>query len=653
MTSEDRPKARDELVTADHEKRGRHYVTVLDPSTLRVTLLEDWEHAVLLLCDGSRDPAAIARLVPGGPDGNPVAVKVVRQCLRAFEQAGLLAGAPAAEARPGRPAPRPRTLVSMQIAYREWHKDPVKSGLILAGIAPPFDPAEVPRAGLEPTVALPAAPSGGTPPIGVGATLILAEAQSLLAARPAAAGPGAGAAVAADVPPHRKSPWDDIPSRDSIRSGGVAAPGFVEGVVKPVKDDLAALLRAVDDDFRSFDAGAREEDVAAPRAKGPAQVAAPPPDSAGHPGLTMLPPPVLHRADRPPPVPGGAEGALAPGALAAAAGERTPARAVAAPAGAKVGLQISDEEQTARVLSFSDQTDAMDLAAGARALQVGGSLDGPEVLDLIDASNLIELPPAGSTAPPALARTPEVRPARGAPEPAPRPAVPISGAQPPLSSGSGRPAPRRRRLERAAASTGVRAPEQADTGALATGQPEGRGSSNAEERTIRLPRSALEVLEILRRQGLRPRTALPKPIELVGDEPDPRRRDRGAARDFDEAFGTLTTGDLERALAHFRRLRDQLPASARLEAFVRAIESALPLLEAEGASGGSRGRAAGGRAAALRAEDPTTTQPETLDIFEDVLEEAVAYGRCPACLSMVQANFARCFACGFALAQVK
>ena len=124
-----RPRARTGLVSADHTRRGRRVVTVLDPQSLRVTVLEPWEHAVLVLCDGERDVETIADLVSDST-GVEIDARHIRGCLDLFLREEIIEpeGAVPRSASVG-----PRTLAQLQIAYQEWHKDPVRTRQILLG----------------------------------------------------------------------------------------------------------------------------------------------------------------------------------------------------------------------------------------------------------------------------------------------------------------------------------------------------------------------------------------------------------------------------------------------------------------------------------------------------------------------------------------
>ena len=174
-----KPRAREGLLASDHSKRGRRFVTVLDPTSQRVTLLEPWEHGVLVLCDGTRTAEGIADLLRDGVSDR-VSAPAVRRCLERFARAALIDDLGLRRADDAPPA-GPRTLANLQQAYREWHKDPEKTGRILSGLLNPPFPDDPPpfRPSLEPTTAVgdpapPAAPPAQ--PVAVGSTLVMGEA---------------------------------------------------------------------------------------------------------------------------------------------------------------------------------------------------------------------------------------------------------------------------------------------------------------------------------------------------------------------------------------------------------------------------------------------------------------------------------------------
>ena len=170
MVADAKPRAKPGLLATDHSKRGQRYVTVLEEEARRVTLLAPWEHAVLVLCDGTRTVPDIVALLADGVDGEPVTREGVLRCLVSFSRDGLIDSVHEAPT----PAARPATLANIQQAYREWHKDPDRSGRLLSGLlSPPFfdDPPPF-QPSLAPTVALPPNDEG-PPPVAVGSTLVV------------------------------------------------------------------------------------------------------------------------------------------------------------------------------------------------------------------------------------------------------------------------------------------------------------------------------------------------------------------------------------------------------------------------------------------------------------------------------------------------
>lgn len=167
-----KPRAREGLLAADHSKRGRRFVTILDPTSQQVTLLESWEHAVLVLCDGSRTSAQISELLAPSVDGQPIDGEVVHRCLKFFERQSLIVQAGLRNS--DLPPPGPVTLTALQQAYHEWHKEPVRTGA--KSLPPPFPNTGI-RApiGLDPTVALSGdEDEASASRVQVGSTLMLA-----------------------------------------------------------------------------------------------------------------------------------------------------------------------------------------------------------------------------------------------------------------------------------------------------------------------------------------------------------------------------------------------------------------------------------------------------------------------------------------------
>lgn len=230
---EGKPKAREGLLTTEHSKRGRRFLTVLDPETLRVTLLEPWEHELLLLCDGARSLETILELQALEEGAPELDLHDLLRCLKFFEKQSLVEvlGLRRSDA----PPPGPRTLAQMQAAYAEWHKEPAKTGQRLSPTerTPPFPRSELRVApGLSPTVALPEDEADGPRPrrpVAPGTTLVLAGSESAL-------GPARGSA-----PPEAPS------QEDPADEGG-----------------LLNLLEAVDDAVREADELDRREKLKTP-----------------------------------------------------------------------------------------------------------------------------------------------------------------------------------------------------------------------------------------------------------------------------------------------------------------------------------------------------------------------------------------------------
>lgn len=248
MHDEPKPQARGGLLSSDHSKRGRRFVTIVDPDSHRVAVLEPWEHAVLVLCDGSRAAVEIAALLEDGVEGEPVTLDAVRRCLKFFEREALIA--PLGLRRPGAEPPTgPRTLANLQLAYREWHKDPVKTGQILAGDGTPFVAVQgVAPVGLSPTVALPD-DEGESAPVAVGTELVL----SSDGASPMSGGQRPLRSVFESAQDARTEVGALEPP------AGPRAGGSVETYDEEIEDleeelgDVADLLAAVDSDFEELE----------------------------------------------------------------------------------------------------------------------------------------------------------------------------------------------------------------------------------------------------------------------------------------------------------------------------------------------------------------------------------------------------------------
>ncbi len=152
MSGGARPRAREGLLAADHSKRGRRLVSILDPGTLRVTLLEPWEHAVLLLLDGRRTLDDVLALLAPEAEGQAIDRVLLDRCVRGFARDGLVERELDAAEVP--PAPGPITLTALRLAALEW--TPVAEPALARATPPPVHTvmALFPRARAAPTPAL-------------------------------------------------------------------------------------------------------------------------------------------------------------------------------------------------------------------------------------------------------------------------------------------------------------------------------------------------------------------------------------------------------------------------------------------------------------------------------------------------------------------
>ena len=172
---EAKPMARGGVLASDHSKRGRRYVSLVDPETFVVTILEPWEHAALVLCDGTRTASEIADLL--ATDDESIELEDVERCLKYFERQALIdeIGLRVSDDAP----PGPRTLAEIQLAYNEWHREPIKTGQFPDWLAPSFPGLASPlQTGLDPTMAF--EKMGGGQRTAVGSTIVLADAESVL-----------------------------------------------------------------------------------------------------------------------------------------------------------------------------------------------------------------------------------------------------------------------------------------------------------------------------------------------------------------------------------------------------------------------------------------------------------------------------------------
>lgn len=560
MSSDDnKPRARAGLLASDHSKRGKRFVIIVDPSSHQATLLEPWEHGVLVLCDGTRDAAMIAKMLEKGVDEEPVDLRGVQRCFKYFEREKLT------EAQVGKkpqslPPASPKTLAEIQLAYREWHKDPEKSGVISAWLPPPMiDPAarglEL-RSGLDPTVALPDDETGEKPSVAIGSMLVLAGSESLLAS------------------PNPK-PKRDEPETLIGPLGQPAGLPELSNTPEPidVDPDIQALLASVDEDVREVES--REAKALAKKQKKAARVVPPLGKAiAGEASIPMArdrPQPSTNVMMSMPSEPPALKHTLVGKPAEGPSLENPPVLLV--PAKRTPSVQ---DEATARLTPALERRGSLEIGAIVQDISSG---EGPTE-HMISALGLDDLGKA--TAAVIDTRT-------------------KSRVRPLLN------------------------PEFVDERTMELPDPP---PAIAE---LMLPARAREVFELLRRAGMRARggsDADGENTDRTSTERPKRRRAGSSSRLFDEALQSLTRGQLDVALEHFKKLREKMPQSKRLIAFIEAIEAVKT-----GEDFGSH------------PEDTNTFR--ILEKFEGVLKDAVAYGRCPACFSMVAKNFNKCFACGF------
>ncbi|MCA9550188.1 MAG: hypothetical protein KC933_09140 [Myxococcales bacterium] len=579
-----RPKARSGLLTSDHSKRGRRYVIIQDPEGSQVTLLEPWEHAVLVLADGSRTADEIAELLQDGVEGEAVTRPGLLRCLKYFERQELIEST---SLRPkGAPQAGPRTLANIQEAYREWHQDPGKTGRILAGYLSPFD--DLPEApvsvGLTPTVALPEREDGEAPaPVAVGTTLVLGSGddafadgdramRSILEAREART--EVGLLHDPDMQPVELL-------EAGIRVGGAAASGpFGDDDDEPLDDlelgNVADLLAAVDDDFQAMESAA----PAAPPEAAPRVV---PPVGKAVGGVAEIPGPKPKPAARPKPA-------------------RQPKRLTASDDGPATAELVMSPDTTQRLKALPET--ALTPTVVGRAPDDGG--DEPVIIS--PARN-----PSGRQQ---LARVGAVI----GPEPSPeqRNVTAEVPAPPALVEGATVEDTQRFDLPTDvgfAAHHPVELDSRVPTPRHASVPPE-RSTSRT---TAHLPDRARSVFERLWAMGVEARSLGEATLNL-GD----RRRRQSEADQFQRGLERLTAGELELALTHFMALEEQMPTSERVVAFAEAIRAALD-------QGLAHAPDAGGMLQSLTA----------------AVEDAVAHGRCPRCLGGLEAGSGTCPGCGF------
>lgn len=518
---------------ADHSKRGRRFVTVLDLDRSRVTLLEAWEHAILVLSDGSRGVLEIASMLAGGIEGEPVTPGAVRRCLKFFERQELIEPAGLCSS-PALPPAGPQTLAGLQLAYREWHRDPVRTGQILAGfLDPPFVRLDGSApVGLDPTVALPEDDELEPKPVAVGTTLVLGDGQSAFSQARAL-----------------RSLLDGGASRDAPTQVGALAEDESDDELLEL-DDVAELLAAVDGDFAAIG----EE----------APVHKPPPVGRAIAGEAEIP------AARDRRKPSTKVQMKSPGAPVV----RLPA---------SVATEVEDAREATRTM---------------RPAPIPEAALNPTMVGIVapDAAEPVLLAP----------------PRRGSSE----------GPEPRTVSE----APRVRRAS-------VR-PSLIERGEGSHPRPLPPELRDEEEPTTsssmaHVHARARVVFERLQKAGLKARAFAEEDDE--GEGPGPRRRrSHSGARAFEQALETLTSGDLEQALGHFRALAERTPDSGRLAAFIEAIEAAI-------------------RETADDASTKLETTQRILAGFEAAVEESVIAGRCPRCFAALEAGATECASCTFAV----
>jgi hypothetical protein len=584
-----RPKAREGLLTHDHSKRGRRYVTVVDPKTKSVALLEPWEHAILILCDGTRSARQILEVLTEPIEGESVDLRSVRRCLDDFEARGLIE--PLAQRRKDGMAPAgPRTLADLQQAYREWHKDPVKTGQILSGMMPiPFpEPqgVQVP-VGLEPTVALPEDEEPPRPPVKIGTSLVFGgtegsfDAQSIrsvLDGKPAA---------------RDRRPEPETLVGALAGEGASVATGEFEEDELELGGNVSELLAAVDDEVREVEA----REAAAKEKKKPPPVGKPIGGVADVPRAKSVPKAATNvwLSDVPE--------KPATRVITSLEAESAP-KIPRAPALPPSDDEDNRDEPTMRSIPYGEAalrptivgappdkgTEPVILSPmrpQSKAMARIGAVIGPE--PLLPARNVID-------APRRVRRESDIRPGST------------------IEDYMGADAATEAAVETAA-------PRDVDSRVATDGRREEDTTTSSSGEHVRSD-AAREVFELLRRAGLKARSYADESVDPKDGKKRSRRRDDAGARRFEQALVSLTAGDLELALAHFRALLDRAPDSKRVRAFVDAIELV---------------RSDKGAKVTL------------LEDFEAALEDAIAYGRCPRCMSMMAADQPKCFACGFAL----
>lgn len=635
MSAGTKPKARDGLLTSDHSKRGRRFLIVCDPETHRVVLLEPWEHAVLVLCDGTREPGQIAELLEQGVDGEGIERRQVERCLRILERERLIDGAGLDRAAAER-APGPRTLAGLQQAYREWHKDPEKTGRILAGVLPPpfLDPGPAVRAGLDPTVALPEE-ADEPRPVGIGSMLVLAGSESLLDAP--ATGKRAGRGREAE-PATLIGKLDESPVMPPVEAAGVhiLTPSAPEGSEDlDVDQDVAELLLAVDLDFE--EAESREAEASSSRARVP-----PPPVGRAFGGEARIP----ESKDRPRPSAKVLTSVAADPALAGGL-TRSGARAIEKPPSHR-SVPLSEAALFPTMVGLPPTAGTADaapiLVAPARSDTPSG--------DFARADTTEEA--AGDAGRPARPRyggdgeeeqttrleTSRARARTDAPEPRAGPRLAsdlvigavlqdLSGVDGPTDSI--RPRSPIARTDSARAKRPVRRPKAAAPARRGIAREEDRAGGAATDLTP--PPRAREVIERVL-AVLQAGAGLRDTKRGARGDAERQRRDAARARELAAVLGELGGLELELLLGHLQRLREKVPESKRVVAVIAAVERVRGREDDSSVSTGDL--------------DESPPDPRALLVdFERVLSDALEHGRCPACLSVIAPHAEDCASCGF------
>lgn len=176
-----KPQARGGLLSCEHDKRGQRFITMMDVAKEQVALLEDWEYAILVLCDGERSETEILDLMASSGVEATIDLATVRRCLKFFERKALIE--PLGLLRTATVLDRPKTMAALQMAYDEWHKEPLATGQFPQWLAPwTANEPEPPAPSMEPTqTRIPVSPQKNRSTlVQVGSSLDLEDAQSLL-----------------------------------------------------------------------------------------------------------------------------------------------------------------------------------------------------------------------------------------------------------------------------------------------------------------------------------------------------------------------------------------------------------------------------------------------------------------------------------------